>query len=191
MDSDLIKKSSTSDPKAIEVLVKQHQSAIYKLCYSILEDPDDAQDATQEAFIAVLNSLKNYRGDSALRTWIYAIALNTCRSFLRKRQRRAALFASLTEASINRRTGIASPEKQVIQSEQSQTILQALAQLNEKHRLPVILRYYHDLSTKEIAEILNIKLGTVHSRMNTARKRIAGNLQRGGQKQAAASKGAE
>lgn len=185
MDSDLIEKSRTGDPQAIEALVNEHQLAIYRLCFSILEDQDDAQDATQETFIAVVKSLKSYRGDSALRTWIFAIALNTCRAFLRKRQRQAALFADLNEASLNRASRKPSPERQAIQTEMSQTVLNSIAQLNEKHRLPIILRYYHELSTKEIAEILNIRLGTVHSRLDTARKRIGANLKRSGQKIAA------
>lgn len=178
MDSDLIKKSRAGEPQAIEALVMQHQGAVYKLCNSILEDPDDAQDATQETFIAVVKSLKSFRGDSALRSWIFAIALNTCRGFLRKRVRHATIYANLNDASRNRAASKSNPERQVIQSEKSQALWDSIAELDEKHRLPIILRYYHELSTKEIAEILKIKLGTVHSRLDTARKRIAGNLLR-------------
>ena len=109
---------------------------------------------------------------------------------MRQRKRQAALFANLNETSLNRGTGKQNPEKLAIQSEMSQTVLNSIAELDEKHRLPIILRYYHQLSTKEIADILNIKLGTVHSRLANARKRIAKNLQRN-QQQAAAQKAAE
>ena len=178
MESDLIDKAHLGDPQAIEALVKEHHLAVYRLCYSILEDPDDAQDAAQECFIAVVKSLKQYRGNSAIRTWIFAIALNTCREILRKRNRQAALYAHLNELSLTQFKEKANPEQQVISSEQSETIWQSIASLDEKQRLSIILRYYHGLSTKEIAETLNIKLGTVHSRLAIARKRIGGNLRR-------------
>lgn len=178
MDSELLAKCRTGDPKAIEALVHEHQARIYRLCLSILEDPADAEDAAQESFIAALRSLKSYRGDSAFHTWLYAITLNTCRSTLRQRKRRQVLDASLIESSVTASTGKNNPEKQMLETERSEALWQAIHKLDEKHRLPIILRYYHELSTQEIAETLGVNLGTVHSRLSNARNRLSGELKR-------------
>lgn len=158
----------------------EHQAAVYRLCLSVLHDPGDAEDATQESFIAAINALDKYRGDSQFRTWLFAIALNTSRAYLRQRGRRSRLQSTLVEHVESSRDTAHSPERQVMQQESSQALWQAINQLDEKHRLPIILRYYHDLSTQEIAEVLHVNVGTIHSRLSNARTRLGGELQRMG-----------
>lgn len=162
----------------------EHQAAVYRLCLSVLHDPGDAEDATQESFIAAINALDKYRGDSQFRTWLFAIALNTSRAYLRQRGRRGRLQSTLIDQVESSSETAHSPERQVMQQESSQALWRAINQLDEKHRLPIILRYYHDLSTQEIADVLNVNVGTIHSRLSNARTRLGGELQRmgGGQK---------
>ncbi len=156
----------------------EHQAKIYRLCLSMLDDAADAEDATQESFIAALKALKSYRGDSAFQTWLISIALNVCRSSLRQRKRRAQLGVSLADPAVAGE-GTPTPELQALKSESSRALWVAITKLDEKHRLPIFLRYYNELSTAEIAKVLGINQGTVHSRLSIARAQLAGDLKRG------------
>ncbi|MEX2160497.1 MAG: RNA polymerase sigma factor [Anaerolineales bacterium] len=178
MDSELLAKCRAGDPQAIEALVTEYQARIYRLCLSILEDADDAQDAVQETFIAGLKALHSYRGDSAFQTWFFSIAINTCRGQLRQRKRKTHLQESLADPVITAEERRPGPEQSLIDTQRSQAIWLAIGGLDEKHRLPIILRYYHELSTQEIAETLGLNIGTVHSRLSIARTRLIGELKR-------------
>lgn len=155
----------------------------------MLDEAADAEDATQESFIAALKALKSYRGDSAFQTWLISIALNVCRSLLRQRKRRTQLGATLADPALAGE-GAPAPELQAVKSESSQALWVALNKLDEKHRLPIYLRYYHELSTAEIAKVLGINQGTVHSRLSIARSQLAGDLKRaqGGSRNARSTK---
>ncbi len=178
MDSETLAQCRSGNSQAIETLVNEYQARVYRWCLSILDDPDDAQDATQESFIAALKGLAGYRGDSALQTWLFSIALNTCRGRLRKIKRRQTLNETLKDPAVMDDQSQPSPERRTVEAERNQVIWQAISRLDEKHRLPIILRYYQELSTQEIAEVLNINVGTVHSRLSIARQRLGGELKR-------------
>lgn len=157
--------------------MQEHQAKIYRLCLSMLDDAADAEDATQESFIAALKALKGYRGESAFQTWLISIALNVCRSSLRQRKRRTNLTSTLADPSVAGE-GTPTPEQHAVHSEGSETLWAAINKLDEKHRIPIYLRYYHELSTEEIANALGINQGTVHSRLSIARTQLAGDLKR-------------
>jgi RNA polymerase sigma-70 factor, ECF subfamily len=160
------------DEASIEMLVRLHQPEVNRLALSILDDPAEAGEATQEALIAALAELDSFRGDAAFSTWLYTITLNVCRRRLRKRQVLARLKQALQAIlRLQNETG-KSVEERVVQDETEAVLWQALQSLDEKHRLPVILRYYLDLPVAEIARILGIRAGTVHSRLFTARERL-------------------
>lgn len=177
MDSELLARCRSGDPEAIEALVHEHQAKIFRLCLSMLDDAADAEDATQESFIAALKALKSYRGESAFQTWLISIALNVCRSSLRQRKRRTTLTATLADPSVSGE-GEPTPEQHTVHSEGSKALWAAIVNLDEKHRIPIYLRYYHELSTAEIASVLGINQGTVHSRLSIARTQLAGDLKR-------------
>jgi RNA polymerase sigma-70 factor (ECF subfamily) len=171
----LLQRSHAGDPVVIEALVQQYHAAIYRLALSMLDDPDEAQDATQEAFIAAALNLHCYRGESSLKTWLYAIALNTCRGHLRKRKARRAMRQTWhTLQSLV--SGPPTPEETAMRSETDIRLWQAVDALDEKHRMAVILRYAHNLSIPEIAQTLNVNEGTVHSRLHYARRKLQGYL---------------
>ena len=157
--------------------MQEHQAKIYRLCLSMLDDAAEAEDATQESFIAALKALKGYRGESAFQTWLFSIALNVCRSSLRQRKRRTHLTSTLADPSLSGE-GAPTPEQQAMHSEGSKALWAAINNLDEKHKIPIYLRYYHELSTAEIASVLGINQGTVHSRLSIARTQLAGNLKR-------------
>ena len=178
MDStELLAQCRAGDRVAVEQLVRDYQPQLFRLALSILDDGSqngsaDAQEVTQDALLAALRSLDSYRGEARLSTWLYSITLNLCRNRLRARRRRErvrSIFERLTspiDAPPSR------PEDMLIQKQSDINLFDIVQSLNEKHRLPVILRYYHNCPVAEIAQILDIPEGTVHSRLNTARKKM-------------------
>lgn len=157
---------------SVEKLVHTHQDAVYRLARSILNDRAEAEEATQDTFIAALGALDSYRGEAAFTTWLYTITLNVCRGRLRKRQTRERLKHLLQTVFRLQSDTLPHPEDLVIRTEADAKIWQVIQSLGEKHRLPLILRYYHDFSTQEIAEMLGINEATVRTRLYTARERM-------------------
>jgi RNA polymerase sigma-70 factor, ECF subfamily len=164
-----------TDPAVTEALVQQYHGLIYHLALSMLDDPDEAEDATQETFIAAIMNLDRYRGESSLKTWLYAIALNTCRGHLRKRKARYNMrkaWQSLQSIAFRQPT----PEESALSNEMDARLRAAVDALDEKHRVAIILRYAHSMSVPEIAQTLDVSEGTVHSRLHYARKKLHGYL---------------
>ena len=177
MDQRILQGCRAGEPQAIETLVRESQAAVYRVCLSILNDPSDAEDATQETFIAAIKALRGFRGDSAFSTWLYAIAVNNCRRLLKQRKRTSSLRSTYEPGAPAFTDPAPDPELTVIHTEVADALWQAVTTLDEAHRLPVILRYYHELPIAEIAVILDISEGTVHSRLFNARERMRGLMQ--------------
>lgn len=175
MESDWLNQCKQGDSTAIERLVQTHQDDLYRLALAILNDPDEASEAVQDTFLAALRALENFRGEATLKTWLFSIAVNLCRTRLARRRTRARL-QTLFDTFIQQSTAPL-PEEKLIQAEQKTSLWQQINRLNEKHRLPLILRYYHNLPITEISVILRLPVGTVHSRLNTARERLRAALE--------------
>lgn len=172
MDSSrLIQQCKTGDTAGIEELVRSYHSSLFRVALLILDDQAEADEAVQDTFISACLSTNNFRGDANVKTWLTAIVVNECRNRLRKRKRqlklqeRLLIFRQLFDQAI-------SPERKTILVENSNAVWKEIQSLGEKHRIPVILRYYQNLPVTEIAQILEINEGTVHSRLNTARERL-------------------
>ena len=169
---DLITACINGDETAVAQLVQEHQLGVFRFAFSILNDPSEANEATQEVFISVLRALKSYKETTPFKAWIFKITLNICRSRLRKRKTQERLHDKLK--SIIQVHSQASPslEEMVILKEEDEVLWELLRSLGERHRIPLVLRYYHDLKINEIAELMNLKEGTVHSRLSTGRERL-------------------
>jgi RNA polymerase sigma-70 factor (ECF subfamily) len=165
------------DESAVELLVNQYQKSTYRLALSILDDPFEAEEAAQDALLAALGALDSYRGDASFNTWLHAITVNICRSRLRKRQTWDRLKNAIQ--AIFRTGGDAAlpPEDIAIHNESEAALWRAVHMLDEKHRLPVILRYYHNYSITEISQLLKVNEGTIHSRLSIARDRLHSQLE--------------
>ena len=166
---------STEAEHNLEVLVGEYYAYIRRLALTILDDGSaeasaEADDAAQETFISAHRALAGFRARASLKTWLTAIAVNACRARLRKRKLRQVLHSTLRGLHHSQRS--ASPEETAVQNEMHRHLWQAVDSLDEKHRLAVILRYVHELSTAEIAASLDISLGTVHSRLFYARQQL-------------------
>jgi RNA polymerase sigma-70 factor (ECF subfamily) len=172
----ILQLTQADDGTAIEMFVRAHQQSVFRLALSVLDDPAEAEEAAQDALVSAIKALDTYRGDSAFTTWLYAITLNVCRTRLRKHRSRDRLMETLRSIFHLTGEGLAHPEDVAIRGEADAAVAKAVNSLDEKHRLPVVLRYYNEFSIAEIAQLLDISEGTVHSRLFTARERLRGLL---------------
>jgi RNA polymerase sigma-70 factor (ECF subfamily) len=156
---------------SIESLVREYFPYIRRLAFSILDDFPEADDIAQETFISAHRALTGFRNEADPKTWLTAIAVNACRGRLRKRKAHQLLTSTLQSLHLQKRVS-PTTEEHMIQTEADQSIWQAVDNLDEKHRIPIILRYVHELNVPEIARILHIDQGTVHSRLHYARRRL-------------------
>jgi RNA polymerase sigma-70 factor (ECF subfamily) len=164
--------------RELDELAGQFYADLYRLSFGILGDAAEADDAVQETLLAAASGLEAFRREASLRTWLFAIAINVCRGLLRRRRASRGLHQAL--AAIQRLveerhagTGYArGPEESVLANEQAAELWTAVARLDEKHRLPVILHYVHQLNAAEIASLLAVSEGTVYSRLHYARQRL-------------------
>ena len=168
----LITECVQGDEAAIAQFIGAYQHNVFRLALSVLNDPDEANEVAQDTFVAALRALKFYRKTSSLKAWLYTIALNISRSRLRKRKTIERLQSTLTTIFQIQSQNSPSPEAAVIENEEDAVLWKTLQKLGEKQRIPIVLRYYHDLSVAEIAQILNVKEGTVHSRLSIGRERL-------------------
>jgi RNA polymerase sigma-70 factor (ECF subfamily) len=171
MDSHWLEQCREGDSLAIERLVQTHQRDVYRLALSILDNPDDADDATQEVFLSALRSLDSFRAEASFKTWLFRITVNVCRSRLQRFKRREML-KQILQSLFHVRGDQLPPESEAIQNEADAALWHAVHALDEKHRIPIVLRYYHELPVADIAEMLGVPVGTVHSRLNHARERL-------------------
>jgi RNA polymerase sigma-70 factor (ECF subfamily) len=163
----LLRCHHTDDPAIIEEIIHRCYADVHRVAVSILCDPDEAQDATQDTFIILMTKLDQYRVGTNFRAWLYTITVNTCRGYLRKRKTRQALtrlFLSV-EALVRRPPN---PEQSALQRETGSHLWAAVDRLGDKHRMTVILRMEHGLSVSEIAQVLGVREKTVYSRLYDA-----------------------
>jgi RNA polymerase sigma-70 factor (ECF subfamily) len=160
---------------SIEHLVRDYYPYIRRLALSILDDSHEADDAAQDTFIAANHALSGFRAEAHIKTWLSAIAINVCRGRLRKRKVRLALQKSLNTLHILSNTPI-SIESITAGREADRQLWQAVDGLDDKHRFPVLLRYVHQMSIPEIAEVLKLNEGTVYSRLHYARFKLQARL---------------
>jgi RNA polymerase sigma-70 factor (ECF subfamily) len=157
---------------AIGALVQRYQNYVYRLCFLVMGTEQDAEDMTQETFVRAFRALPRYeiRKGASFEAWLYRIAVNACRSRMRRKWYQVLPWPE------NAPDVIASPEQRpdrmALRSERQSEILEAVNSLGEKHRLVVVLRYFGGLSNEEIAVALRIPSGTVRSRLHTARGRL-------------------
>ena len=168
----LISECIAGNEAAIEMLVRQYETGVFRLALSVIGDPAEANEITQETFIAALKSLHSYEEKKPFKAWLYTIALNHSRSHLRKRKVIERLRNTLNTIFQIETQKRASPEESVIESEKEAEVWKTLNQLDDPFRIVVVLRYFHELSIAEISEILSINEGTIHSRLHTARERL-------------------
>ena len=160
------------DPEAFEEVYSRFAGMVYNIALRILGDPFEASDVSQDIFLRIYRHLGGFRGRSSLKTWVYRVTVNCCRSRI---SRRPPAMESLDgdERSrpvvIDRRTG---PEEGILRQDLSAMVTGALARVPSPFREAVILRDLEELSYEEIAAILSVRIGTVRSRIARGRERL-------------------
>jgi RNA polymerase sigma-70 factor (ECF subfamily) len=169
---ELIRRCQRGDELAIGALIRRYQNYVFRLCFLVMRSEQDAEDMTQETFIRAFRALPRFevREGASFEAWLYRIAVNACRSRMRRKWYQVLPWPSPAPDVVAEPE--AQPDRRVIKDERRNEILEAIDSLGEKHRLVVILRYYAGLSNEEIAQTLSIPSGTVRSRLHTARQRL-------------------
>ena len=168
----LVSRCLAGDEDAIECLVRRHEAGVFKLAFSIVDDGAEAGEITQETFLSALRSLRTYREQQSFKAWLYTIAVNHSRSHLRRRRARERLqttLAAIFRLEVQKQE---SPEETVVLNEKETVLWKALGELDDKYRIVMVLRYFHEMQVSEIAEILSIPEGTIHSRLHSAREKL-------------------
>jgi RNA polymerase sigma-70 factor (ECF subfamily) len=180
-DARLINRLRAGERAAFEELVHKYNGSVYSLALRLTNDREDARDIAQETFLKVYNNIDRFRGDAHLRTWIYRITVNQVANQQRWwRRRRRERTISIDVADNDEGTTLAqclpcpgqTPEQKALASEQRRMIIAALERLKFDFRVAVILRDIEGLSYEEIAETLEVSVGTVKSRIARGREEL-------------------
>lgn len=168
---------------AIEKIMEIYGDEIKRLVFAYVKNAADTDDVTQEVFVTVYQKLYTFQGNSSLKSWIYSIAINKCKDYLRSwHSRNQRLREKLQRSSYTMKTEETTPEELVLQNDNSSQLLKIVMDLPIKYREVIILFYFKDLSTKEISYILELKEATVRTRLNRGREKLKESLssERGG-----------
>jgi len=171
----LIAGALNGDQKAYTSLVTKHKTAVFHIIYKIVKNEEAARDLVQETFMKAFNSLATYRSEYRFSTWLYKIAANASIDFLRKKR----IQALSLDQPIETRNGTVElevadysyhPERDLVNKEQRFSIEKAINSLPEKYREVIVYRHKDDKSYEEIADLLDIPVGTVKARIFRARE---------------------
>ena len=195
-DELLIRRAQRGDADAFEQLLLEHQKNVYNLCYRMAGNPDDAMDLSQETFLRAWRCLDQYQFASAFSTWLYRLCSNICIDFLRKRRRQQTVPLTFEDADGEEQTYAVPdaqplPEEQVVLKLTRETLSAAMAQLLPEHRAVLQLRVVNEMSYEQIADVLDIQIGTVKSRLSRARNQLKKILERGNLSRRASSESME
>jgi RNA polymerase sigma-70 factor (ECF subfamily) len=169
-DDGLVVAAAAGDGDAFAALVARHLPRVYALAVHLLEDHEEAKDATQEVLLRAHGHLAAFRGSSSFATWFYRIAVNVCRDLLRRRtvRQRAIELTRVDRLWADERYAV-DPERIVLAAENQQLIEHALRRLPPLYRATVLLHEVDGLTLNEIATLLQTPLPTVKSRLQRAR----------------------
>ncbi len=173
----LLSNCTAGEPQAIARFFQTYHLDIYRMALSILDDPNEADEAAQEALLRAIDRLSTYRGEASFRSWLFAITVNVCRGRLRRQRARQRLQLTLYRLFGQSENHPAPPEEQVILNETNSALWQSIRNLPESLRLTITLRYYHALSIEEIAQILHVSQRTVHNHLRDAHTRLRAALE--------------
>lgn len=174
-EKDIIERCRRGDIGAFNELVKRYERQVYNFAYRLTNNYDDASDIAQDAFLRVYNAIGTFRGDASFSTWLFRITTNV---FLDERKRARAHpktslddCIELDESSVTRQIEDTGPTPEMIteEAERSKILQNAIATLPEYQRAMVVLYHGQQKSYEEIAEIMDLPIGTVKSRLNRAR----------------------
>jgi RNA polymerase sigma-70 factor (ECF subfamily) len=174
VNAQIIEACRHGDREAFRTLYESFKDQVYSITYYFFHgDAAAAADATQQVFLRLFTQIGKYRGDAEFTTWLYRLVVNVCidgsrRSWFRAKRVNAAILENLA--------GSESQEWDLVKAQDAASVRAAVASLPPKLRLPVLLRYFEDLSYAELAAALNCSVGAVSSRISRAHELLARKL---------------
>ena len=173
----LIERVKKGSEAAFAMLMEKYESQVYHVAYAVLQNREDAEDASQETFLKVWKTISFFRGECRFSTWLFRVAKNTALDYAAYRNRREAVSLNVTDDETGEDTEreipdtdcYPIPEEETIREETVSEVREAMKQLSAEHRLILTLREFDGLSYQEISERLGLDIGTVKSRISRAK----------------------
>lgn len=182
-DDVLVRKCLAGERQAFAELVQRYQKQIYSLAYRLTNNAEDAQDLAQEVFIKVYQVLHKYDGERPFFPWMYKVASNVCYTELRRRPSPEVPLDNIIEFGPLVPVSPEQPETEFERKEMQRLVHQAIAELPENYRIPMVLRYLEEFSYQQIADAMELPLTTIETRLYRGRallqKRLNLILERG------------
>lgn len=181
-DMELLRQARTGSEKAFERLLKKYRKSVYYMLLKMVNNPDDAEDLTQEAFAKAFAAIHKFDATFAFSTWLFRIATNNAIDFIRKRRIQTISLSSGYEnddgdnIQFDVRDENHNPGEIILRQQRANALNKAIANLPEKYRQLVDLRYFQELSYEEIAAELNLPLGTVKAQLFRSRELLIDQL---------------
>ena len=178
----LVRRAQAGDRQALSELVQSQQTYVYSIAMSLMHNPADAADMTQEAFVRLLRSLGTYRGETKFTTWLYRLVTNICLDGLRRRGRPVDSLDEPVSILDDAQTAgerladndrWSQPEEEITLRESASEVRVAIASLPPAQRLALTLHYFEDLRYEDIAETMGLPLNTVKSHIRRGKERLA------------------
>ena len=172
-EQELVRAAAGGDTEAFERLVRTYENKIYSLAFRMCGSADDASDIAQEAFLAAWRGLPSFRGDSGFATWLYRLTSNAAIDYLRRQKKeRGDMSLDDEDLGLDAVDTGPGPQDAAERTEVRTAVAAGLQQLSEGHRQVLVLREIQGLSYEEIADVLEVDLGTVKSRISRARSAL-------------------
>lgn len=173
-DFDLVNRAVAGDQRAYAELLSRYRDSIYYMLLKMVNNPDDADDLTIEAFGKAFKNIQQYTPNFAFSTWLFKIATNNCIDFIRRKRAGHVSLVQVTEDSDEIHVPVQSdcldPEENMINDQKIRLMRDVVNKLKPRYRQLVEMRYFDELSYEEISEKLNIPIGTVKARLFRARE---------------------
>jgi len=170
-ETEWLQRSLQGDEDAFACLVERYQNPVFNLCYRMLGDEFEAEDAAQETFWRAYQHIQRYDPQRSFITWLLSIAAHYCIDQQRKRRMPILAIDDLLEETLPDQAP--DPERKASQTEEQKAIRKLLETLNTQDKAAIILRYWYDFSEEEIARALNLSTGAVKSRLFRSRQALA------------------
>ena len=167
-DEDLVARSRGGDLESFNQLILRWERPIYALAYRVIGREEDARDVVQETFLRAFRALPGFKGQAKFSSWLYRIALNLCRDWIRRRRRSplVELPEGVDPVELAAESGpVESIEDVAARKELSEAVAEAMALLPEEQRTAIVLKEYHGMTFQEIADLQGIPLSTVKTRL--------------------------
>ena len=169
----LIARASGGDPAAFNQLMAMHEKRMYAVALRMFANREDAQDCLQEAMLRVYRAIGSFKGQSSFSTWVYRITMNTCLDEMRRKKNRPSTsLDNLLDQGWSPSDGGNAPERSAIQTETRKMLAGAIRELPEDMRSAIVLRDVQGYSYDEIAQMLDVNVGTIKSRISRGREKL-------------------